>query len=237
MISVEQHSWQAQRVVRNCLLMWSVHSSQKVILESERLSDQPFLIFSRWLHVVASVLEWQVIRCGGDAVWLLLVFMLTLNFQIIHSMQVVPLDWWPLTRDCLAYGFTVAVLICIIHDERVEWYEALILVLLYAVYIAVMYFDKTIQKWARGIAFLFSFFAQAWFLLFIFLFFSFFFLGFLPFLPSLTTVFLPTPHHGVACMSLVCRVFTNLCEITFRWSQTCSGTSAQIATRKCCIQG
>lgn len=55
-----------------------------------------------------------------------------------------------MTRDCLAYGFTVAVLICIIHDERVEWYEALILVLLYIVYIGVMYFDKTIQKWARG---------------------------------------------------------------------------------------
>lgn len=60
------------------------------------------------------------------------------------------MDWWPITRDCIAYGFTVAVLICIIHDERVEWYEALILVLLYFVYIGVMYFDKTIQKWAKG---------------------------------------------------------------------------------------
>lgn len=64
--------------------------------------------------------------------------------------QVVPLDWWPLTRDCLAYGITVAILICIIHDERVEWYEALILVLLYIVYIAVMYYDKAFQKCARG---------------------------------------------------------------------------------------
>lgn len=62
----------------------------------------------------------------------------------------VPLDWWPLTRDCLAYGITVAILICIIHDERVEWYEALILVLLYIIYIAVMYYDKSIQKCARG---------------------------------------------------------------------------------------
>lgn len=51
-------------------------------------------------------------------------------------LQVVPLDWWPLTRDCLAYGVTVAFLICIIHDERVDWYEALMLVLLYTVYIA-----------------------------------------------------------------------------------------------------
>nr|XP_029714342.1 sodium/potassium/calcium exchanger 3 isoform X1 [Aedes albopictus] len=67
----------------------------------------------------------------------------------IGAEMIVPLDWWPLTRDCLAYGITVAILICIIHDERVEWYEALILVLLYIVYIAVMYYDKAFQKCAR----------------------------------------------------------------------------------------
>ncbi|XP_063697219.1 sodium/potassium/calcium exchanger 4 isoform X2 [Culicoides brevitarsis] len=67
----------------------------------------------------------------------------------IGAGMIVPLDWWPLTRDCLAYGMTVSILIYIIHDERVEWYEALILVLLYFVYIAIMYYDKTIQKYAR----------------------------------------------------------------------------------------
>lgn len=61
----------------------------------------------------------------------------------------VPLDWWPVSRDCLAYGVTVAILICIIHDERVEWYEALSLVLLYIVYIAVMYYDKSFQRCTR----------------------------------------------------------------------------------------
>lgn len=60
------------------------------------------------------------------------------------------MDWWPLTRDCIAYGITVSILICIIHDERVEWYEALILVLLYFVYIIVMYYDKKLQKCAKG---------------------------------------------------------------------------------------
>ncbi|KAH8289447.1 hypothetical protein KR054_005307, partial [Drosophila jambulina] len=62
----------------------------------------------------------------------------------------IPLDWWPLTRDSIAYGVTVAILICVMHDERVEWYEALILVSLYAVYLAVMYFDKSFQKCAKG---------------------------------------------------------------------------------------
>ncbi|CAD6239895.1 GSCOCG00002408001-RA-CDS [Cotesia congregata] len=64
-------------------------------------------------------------------------------------VNVVPLDWWPVSRDCLAYGVTVAILICIIHDERVEWYEALCLVLLYIVYIAVMYWDKSFQRCTR----------------------------------------------------------------------------------------
>ncbi|XP_043286436.1 sodium/potassium/calcium exchanger 3 [Venturia canescens] len=67
----------------------------------------------------------------------------------IGAGMVVPLDWWPVSRDCLAYGVTVAILICIIHDERVEWYEALSLVLLYIVYIAVMYWDKSFQRCTR----------------------------------------------------------------------------------------
>lgn len=70
-------------------------------------------------------------------------------YILIKYIQVVPLDWWPVSRDCLAYGVTVAILICIIHDERVEWYEALTLVLLYIVYIAVMYWDKSFQRCTR----------------------------------------------------------------------------------------
>ncbi|EDW32717.1 GL18327 [Drosophila persimilis] len=68
----------------------------------------------------------------------------------IGAGMTIPLDWWPLTRDSIAYGVTVAILICVMHDERVEWYEALILVSLYAVYLAVMYFDKTFQRCAKG---------------------------------------------------------------------------------------
>ncbi|XP_028167449.1 sodium/potassium/calcium exchanger 3-like isoform X3 [Ostrinia furnacalis] len=68
----------------------------------------------------------------------------------IGAGMVVPLDWWPLTRDCLAYGITVSILICIMHDEYVQWYEAFLLVSLYGVYICVMYYDKSIQNFAKG---------------------------------------------------------------------------------------
>ncbi|XP_065221545.1 sodium/potassium/calcium exchanger 3 isoform X2 [Planococcus citri] len=66
------------------------------------------------------------------------------------AITVVPLHWWPLTRDCVAYGITVTILICIIHDEIVQWSEALLLVSLYFVYIAVMYWDKKIQRFICG---------------------------------------------------------------------------------------
>lgn len=68
----------------------------------------------------------------------------------IGAGMVVPLDWWPLTRDCLAYGITVSILICIMHDEYVQWYEAFLLVMLYGVYICIMYYDKSIQNFAKG---------------------------------------------------------------------------------------
>ncbi|XP_065569181.1 sodium/potassium/calcium exchanger 3-like [Artemia franciscana] len=48
------------------------------------------------------------------------------------------------------YGFVVAALIGIIYDGRIEWWEALILVLLYVVYIAVMYYNRILEKSATS---------------------------------------------------------------------------------------
>jgi len=43
--------------------------------------------------------------------------------------------WWAISRDTLAYAFTVLLLIMTLWDGRVEWYEALILVACYVLYI------------------------------------------------------------------------------------------------------
>lgn len=93
-----------------------------------------------------------VAACCGIGAGMASLFRIISYFLILVKckFQTIPLDWWPLTRDSIAYGVTVAILICVMHDERVEWYEALILVSLYAVYLAVMYFDKTFQKCAKG---------------------------------------------------------------------------------------
>lgn len=41
-----------------------------------------------------------------------------------------------MSRDTLAYAFTVVLLILTLQDERIEWYEALILVSCYILYIS-----------------------------------------------------------------------------------------------------
>ncbi|KAJ9582402.1 hypothetical protein L9F63_003255, partial [Diploptera punctata] len=58
----------------------------------------------------------------------------------------VKLNWWSLSRDCGIYALTVVALITTVWDSRIEWYEALILVLLYAFYVLAMYFNGQIGR-------------------------------------------------------------------------------------------
>lgn len=56
----------------------------------------------------------------------------------ILIFQVIFLDWWPVSRDCLMYGVSVISLIITLQDGIVMWYEALLLVFFYVIYIAGM---------------------------------------------------------------------------------------------------
>lgn len=65
--------------------------------------------------------------------------------------EVVPLDWWPLTRDSIAYLITVITLIIVITDQSVEWYEGAIMIGLYLLYILVMVFNSRLERFATRI--------------------------------------------------------------------------------------
>jgi Ca2+/Na+ antiporter len=45
------------------------------------------------------------------------------------------LDWWPLTRDSFFYLISVLTLIVVLYDGKVKWEEALIMLVLYALYV------------------------------------------------------------------------------------------------------
>jgi Ca2+/Na+ antiporter len=66
------------------------------------------------------------------------------------STTVCELDAYPIVRDSGFYCIAVAVLYIIIYDQRVYWYEALALVLLYFIYVAILKFNDRISRLIRG---------------------------------------------------------------------------------------
>ncbi|XP_046397743.1 sodium/potassium/calcium exchanger 3-like [Ischnura elegans] len=55
------------------------------------------------------------------------------------------LDWWPLTRDSIAYSISIVLLIISLGDEKVSWQEAFILVISYFMYILVMCYNDSVK--------------------------------------------------------------------------------------------
>uniref|UniRef100_A0A4W4FCP9 Sodium/calcium exchanger membrane region domain-containing protein n=1 Tax=Electrophorus electricus TaxID=8005 RepID=A0A4W4FCP9_ELEEL len=67
----------------------------------------------------------------------------------IFAGQTILLTWWPLFRDSVYYIFSVLALILIIYDEKVLWWETLVLIFMYGVYILIMKFNSQIWGWVE----------------------------------------------------------------------------------------
>lgn len=62
------------------------------------------------------------------------------------TIQTLNLDWRPLFRDSFVYGLSIAVFIGFAWDGKFEWWEALIILLIYVAYIVIMKFNKHLMK-------------------------------------------------------------------------------------------
>ncbi|XP_042594316.1 LOW QUALITY PROTEIN: sodium/potassium/calcium exchanger 3-like [Cyprinus carpio] len=67
----------------------------------------------------------------------------------IFAGQTITLTWWPLFRDSIYYTLSVLALILIIYDEKVIWWETIILISMYGVYILIMKFNSQIWGWVE----------------------------------------------------------------------------------------
>ncbi|KAG5263555.1 hypothetical protein AALO_G00266090 [Alosa alosa] len=67
----------------------------------------------------------------------------------IFAGQTICLTWWPLFRDSIYYIFSVLALILIIYDEKVIWWETLLLISMYGIYILIMKFNSQIWAWVE----------------------------------------------------------------------------------------
>jgi len=57
---------------------------------------------------------------------------------------------YPMLRDTLCYLVAIAALLCVIYDNRISWYESLMLVVMYLLYCLVMWKSRAIERWVLG---------------------------------------------------------------------------------------
>ncbi|XP_074532218.1 sodium/potassium/calcium exchanger 3 [Halichoeres trimaculatus] len=64
----------------------------------------------------------------------------------IFAVQTIRLSCWPLLRDSVYYTLSISALIVFIYDEKVVWWEALTLILMYFVYILIMKMNSYVVR-------------------------------------------------------------------------------------------
>lgn len=69
----------------------------------------------------------------------------------LAAKKVIHLSCYPLLRDSVMYTAGTVTLIVTIRDSEVRWYEAILFVLIYAIYILIMYFNRPLERIFNGI--------------------------------------------------------------------------------------
>ncbi|KAJ8341892.1 hypothetical protein SKAU_G00341830 [Synaphobranchus kaupii] len=68
----------------------------------------------------------------------------------IFAGQVVYLTRWAVFRDSFYYTLSVVLLIVFIYDDKIVWWESMVLVVMYAGYILIMKFNTSMQNYFTG---------------------------------------------------------------------------------------
>ena len=64
----------------------------------------------------------------------------------LFSKTVLHLTWWPLFRDCTFYSISLLTLILFFIDNLIQWWEALLLLCVYATYVIFMKFNANAER-------------------------------------------------------------------------------------------
>ncbi|KAM6149333.1 sodium/potassium/calcium exchanger 1 [Erethizon dorsatum] len=67
----------------------------------------------------------------------------------LFSREILNLTWWPLFRDVSFYILDLSMLIVFFLDSLIAWWESLLLLLAYALYVVTMKGNKQIEVWVK----------------------------------------------------------------------------------------
>ncbi|CAG7721809.1 unnamed protein product [Allacma fusca] len=71
----------------------------------------------------------------------------------LFSKTVLHLTWWPLFRDCSFYSVALIILILCFRDSQIKWYEALVLLCIYASYVTFMKYNQNCERLIKRLLF------------------------------------------------------------------------------------
>ncbi|XP_046743569.1 sodium/potassium/calcium exchanger 4-like [Diprion similis] len=61
----------------------------------------------------------------------------------------IQMEWWPLSRDCIIYSLSIALLATMMWDGVITWRESMVLMILYFIYFVILFCDKMTSRWAN----------------------------------------------------------------------------------------
>ena len=67
----------------------------------------------------------------------------------LFSREILNLTWWPLFRDISFYILDLMMLILFFLDSLIAWWESLLLLLAYAIYVFTMKWNKQLELWVK----------------------------------------------------------------------------------------
>lgn len=72
-----------------------------------------------------------------------------LSSWFFSYVQPITIQRWPVTRDSVIYIFNVIVLVVMIWDDKIMWWETCILLVLYVLYFIIMFNSKNMYNCAQ----------------------------------------------------------------------------------------
>lgn len=68
----------------------------------------------------------------------------------VFSKELLKLTWWPLFRDCMFYSVALIILIAFFSNGEIEWWESLVMITVYLLYVTFMKFNHKIEKLVKS---------------------------------------------------------------------------------------
>uniref|UniRef100_A0A8D9F2W9 Probable sodium/potassium/calcium exchanger CG1090 n=1 Tax=Cacopsylla melanoneura TaxID=428564 RepID=A0A8D9F2W9_9HEMI len=69
----------------------------------------------------------------------------------LFSGSVSYLNWYPLCRDCAFYALSILVMLIAIYNEKVNWFESVLMLLTYVLYCVILYHNKLVEAWVYSL--------------------------------------------------------------------------------------